>query len=106
MHGKEPESGRWSDPSRLDPKQHLDFLGSAVRNDFYSLALRSCGKISRPTSSGASSSESGSRQWRLLKGLDIADEADALGDIVRHGGLEAAAADEGDYRMDVPGRNA
>lgn len=43
---------------------------------------------------------------RLLKGLDIADEADALRDIVRHGGLEAGAADEGDYRMDVLGRNA
>lgn len=43
---------------------------------------------------------------RPLKGLDIADTADALGDIVRHDGLEATAADEGDYRMDVLGRNA
>jgi len=42
---------------------------------------------------------------RLLKGLDVADAADALGDIVRHDGFEAAATDEGDYRMDVLGRN-
>ena len=43
---------------------------------------------------------------RLLKGLDVADAADALGDIVRHDGLETATADEGDYRMNVLWWNA
>ena len=42
---------------------------------------------------------------RLLEGLDIADKADALGDVGRHFGFEGAAADEGDDRVQVLGVN-
>lgn len=45
-------------------------------------------------------------EHRLLEGLDIADEADAFGDVGGHGGFEGAAADEGDDRMQVFGSDA
>lgn len=45
-------------------------------------------------------------EYRLLERLDIADKADALGDVVRHFGFKAAAADKGDHRVQVLGVNA
>lgn len=43
---------------------------------------------------------------RLLEGLDVADKADALGDVGGHGGFEGAAADEGDDGVQVLGGDA
>ena len=45
-------------------------------------------------------------EHRLLECLDIADKADALGDVGRHFGFEGAAADKGDHRVQVLWVNA
>ncbi|MOA01889.1 hypothetical protein D3C78_1213150 [compost metagenome] len=41
------------------------------------------------------------REDCLAKRLDVGHEADAVGDIRRHGGFEPAVADEGHHRMDI-----
>lgn len=48
----------------------------------------------------------GVAEHRLLEGFDVADKADALGDVRGHGGLEGAAAYEGDDRVQVLGGDA
>lgn len=45
----------------------------------------------------------GLAEYRLLERLDIADKADALGDVGRHFGFEGAATNESDDRMQVVG---
>lgn len=40
-------------------------------------------------------------EYSLIEGLDVADKADALGDVGRHWRLQGRAANEGDYRVQL-----